>query len=234
MGDTRKFKKKYQTPLHPWNRKAIEDEKVLVKEYGLGKKKELHIAISFLKKYKDIAKKLIADRTAQGSIEKEQMMSKLVRLGLLSAGAKLDNVLGLELKDVLERRIQSRLYRRSLARSMKQARQFIVHGHVAIGDKTITSPSYMLSLVEESSLCFCPASALALDDHPERAIAVKEVKAEVAKIKGKIATSAKLESAKMGSDETEDSDKTAESIEVEKGVAEEAAKEALEETGAEE
>ncbi|MBI2151286.1 30S ribosomal protein S4 [Candidatus Woesearchaeota archaeon] len=234
MGDTRKFKKKYQTPLHPWNRKSIEDEKVLVKEYGLGKKKELHIAISFLKKYKDIAKKLIADRTAQGAVEKEQMMSKLIRLGLLSSGAKLDNVLGLELKDVLERRIQSRLYRRSLARSMKQARQFIVHGHVAIGNKTITSPSYMLSLVEESSLCFCSASALALEDHPERAIAAKEVKAEVTKIKDKIVESAKLESGNLDADKIGKIDKTAELLEVEKGVAEEIAKEELENSGTEE
>jgi len=97
---------------------------------------------------------------------------------------------------------------------MKQARQFIVHGHVAIGSKTITSPSYMLSLEEESTLAFCPNSNLAAEDHPERAIAIKEIKAEVAKIKSKIAESAKLESGKT---------------EVETGIAEETAENVAEE-----
>ena len=35
MGDIKKLKKKYFTPRHPWNKKNIEEEAILVKEFGL-------------------------------------------------------------------------------------------------------------------------------------------------------------------------------------------------------
>jgi len=88
----------------------------------------------------------------------------------LSAGAELHNVLSLELKDILERRIQSVIFRKGLTRSMKQARQFIVHRHITVGKKEITSPSYLVTLEEERSLAFKPKSTLAEEDHPERTI----------------------------------------------------------------
>ena len=169
MGDPKKLRKKYQTPAHPWIRTAIEEEKILTKDYGLVKKKEIKIATSFLKKYKNIAKKLIADPTQQGAFEKGQMMTKLRKLGLVSETAELDNVLSLALKDILDRRIQSQVCKKGLARSMKQARQFITHGHISIGAKSITSPSYLLTLGEESMLSFNELSTLKDPEHPEEA-----------------------------------------------------------------
>ena len=38
MGDTKRLRKKYQTPSHPWNKKTIEEERKIVNEYGLKKK----------------------------------------------------------------------------------------------------------------------------------------------------------------------------------------------------
>src|SRR3989344_4492795 len=107
MGDIKKLKKKYFTPRHPWNKKNIEEEAILVKEFGLQKKQEIQIAASFLKKYKDIAKRLIADQTAQGAKEKTQMIQKLQRLSLLKGEPKLDDVLSLSVRDILNRRAQS-------------------------------------------------------------------------------------------------------------------------------
>src|SRR3989338_2444363 len=105
MGDTKLLRKKYRTPSHPWNKKTIEEERKIVNEYGLKKKKEIHIASSFLKKYKDIAKKLIADETPQGEKEKKQMMGMLQKYGFVQENARLDDVLRLQLSDVLQRRI---------------------------------------------------------------------------------------------------------------------------------
>ena len=83
MGDPKKFRKKYQTPAHPWIKADIEENKLLTREYGLRTKKEILIAHSFLKKYKNIAKRLIAQDTDQGRKEQEQVLDKLQRLGLL-------------------------------------------------------------------------------------------------------------------------------------------------------
>ncbi len=173
MGDPKKLKKKYSTPNHPWIRSAIESEKLLVQEFGLGKKKEILIASSFLRKYKKIAKGLIATKTQQAAKEKEQVLAKLKRLGILPSTGTLDQILTLEVKDVLNRRLQSVVYRKEFARTMKQARQFITHRHVRIGQKEVTSPSYLVGLDEEPFLMFREQSVLASVDHPERMVAAK-------------------------------------------------------------
>src|SRR3989344_7365388 len=178
MGDTKKLKKKYSTPAHPWNKKTIELEKLLVKEFGLKKKKEIHIANSFLKKYKNIAKALIADKSAQGLTEKKQVLTKLQRYGFIQADAELDQILSIELKDILERRLQSIVCRRGLAKTMNQARQFITHRQVMVGTKEITSPSYLTTTTEAESVSFKPTSALASAEHPERFRAAVPVKEE--------------------------------------------------------
>ena len=186
MGDPKQSRKKYQTPSHPWNKDAIDQQKLLNKEFGLKSRKEILIAQSLLKSYKDRAKKLIADKSAQGGKEKTQMMDKLQRLGLLTTGAPLDSILSLELKDVLNRRLQSIIIRRGLARTVKQARQFITHRHITINSKEITSPGYLVSLNDEAALTFKLNSPLVSESHPERmsiAKEVKEVKEEVAAIK---------------------------------------------------
>ena len=190
IGDPKKLKKKYETPAHPWIQSEIEANREVRKEYGLNRRKEILIAESFLKKYKNIAKKLIANQTAQGEKEGKQMMDKMQKLGLLQVGAELDDVLSLELKDILERRLQSLVFRKGFARSAKQARQFITHRHVKIGDKEITSPSYITSLEEESKIQFKGNSSLSDEEHPERKNPEKEVVAEIKKDKEEIKESA--------------------------------------------
>ena len=173
MGDIKKLKKKHAPLHHPWNKGEIEESQKLRKEYGLVNHTEILISSSFLKQYKDLAKKLIASTSVQGAKEKDQMMAKLQRLGLLTTGATLDHVLSLQLKDVLERRAQSLLFRKGLARSIKQARQFIIHRHVRVGAKEITSPGHLVTLEEESQFTFRDVSPLMSEDHPERVPVVK-------------------------------------------------------------
>ncbi len=174
MGDIKRLRKKYSTPAHPWISADIEEAKKLKADYGLLRRKEILIASSFLKKYKDLAKKLIADPTAQGKKEAQQLMGKLRRLGMLSAGAQLEDVLSLSLTNVLERRLQTQVFRKKLSRSMKQARQFITHRHIAVGDCEITSPSYLVAQEEEGRITFKGRSPLAAEGHPERA-AIAEI-----------------------------------------------------------
>ncbi|MBI2665339.1 30S ribosomal protein S4 [Candidatus Woesearchaeota archaeon] len=214
MGSPKKLRKKYQTLGHPWKKETIEKEKVLVNEFGLKKKKEIRIADSFLKKYKNIAKRLIADYTAQGAKEKEQMMQKLQRLGLLSQNAKLDDVLSLEVKDVLARRVQSQLFKKGLARTTQQARQMIVHGHVTINGKAVTFPSYLVSLEEESSLGFNTVSTFADEHHPERLIAVKEIQKEKEAIKKSAKKSLQEEQKEVPMDSVPEVGKPSESVDL--------------------
>lgn len=53
---------------------------------------------------------------------------------------------GEKLLSLLERRIDNVLYRLKFAVSRSQARQVIVHGHVAVNGKRVSSPSYLVSV----------------------------------------------------------------------------------------
>ncbi len=168
MGDPKKTKKKYSTPMHPWQAERIEQEKELTKEYGFRNKTEIWKINSVLRNFLRQAKRLAAVKTEQSEKEKNQLLDRLKRLGLLPETALLEDVLDISLKDLLERRLQTLVFRKNLARSVKQARQFIVHRHIAVDNKKITVPSYLVSKAEEPLISFIPSSSLSSIDHPER------------------------------------------------------------------
>ncbi len=168
MGDPKKHRKKYSGPRHPWEKERIDEENVLKKEYGLRNKKEIWKMRSLFKGFADQAKHLIALKTQQAEKEKRQLLTKLSKLGLIKATDDLNAVLGLDFKNLLERRLQTLLFKKGLSRSVSQARQFITHGHVMVGSKKVTSPSYLVAVDEETKLGFSPGSSLSKEDHPER------------------------------------------------------------------
>jgi small subunit ribosomal protein S4 len=86
------------------------------------------------------------------AIKEKDLINKLSGLGLLEEGAVLDSVLGLSVEDILERRLQTVLLKLNKARTPYQARQLIVHGHVKIGDRRMSSPGYLVSRNEESNI----------------------------------------------------------------------------------
>jgi len=98
----------------------------------------------------------------------------LKRYGLLKDDAGLDDILSLEVNDFLERRLQTQVYKQGLANTIKQARQFIVHGHISVGGRKVTIPSYMVSKEEEMMLDYYTASPLSEESHPERPAKVVE------------------------------------------------------------
>jgi len=173
MGDPRKFRSKYSRPGHPWQRARLETEKVIKKEYGLKNKKELWKAVSKLKRFQEIAKKLVAAQGAQAELEKGQILQRVARLGLLPAQSKLDDILALTVKDLLNRRLQTFVLKKGMARTPSQARQYIIHEHVIINGKTVNAPSYIVPLAEEGQIMFLAKSSLANPEHPERTIKPK-------------------------------------------------------------
>lgn len=164
--------------MHPWQKARLEEEVELKKEYGLKNKREVWKELSLLNKFIDNYKKTTV--TEQAQKEKQTIVDKMVRYGIIKPDATPDDVLGLSVRAILERRLQTLLVRKNLARSMKQARQFIVHRHIAIGDKVLTSPSYKVSVDEQSRIQFIGRSPLFDEAHPERKTPEQE---ELAKIK---------------------------------------------------
>ncbi|AWB26818.1 30S ribosomal protein S4 [Halococcoides cellulosivorans] len=157
----------YETPNHPFQGERIADESRLVGEYGLKNKQELWRAQSELRGYRREARKLLG-RSADER-EAEEFLSRLKRLGILDEQDSLDDVLSLEVTDVLERRLQTVAYRKGLANTIDQARQFVTHGHVTIEGQRQTRPSRKVAVAEQTLVSFDEHSPLADELHPERA-----------------------------------------------------------------
>ena len=74
--------------------------------------------------------------------EKTDMVESLLRKGLLPEGSGIDDVLQITVEHMLSRRLQSVVYYRGLAPTMRSSRNLIVHGHINIGDQKMTVPGY--------------------------------------------------------------------------------------------
>ncbi|WP_048149396.1 30S ribosomal protein S4 [Palaeococcus ferrophilus] len=178
MGDPKKPRKRYETPSHPWIKERIEREKVLMKKYALKNKKELWRHETQLREFRRRARRLLAARGKQAEVERVQLLQRLNRLGLLPAEAKLDDVLSLVIEDVLERRLQTIVFKKGLARTPRQARQLIVHGHIEVNGQIIRSPGYLVLREEEDTITYSKTSPFMRENHPERMVIEQAQKGE--------------------------------------------------------
>ncbi len=174
MGDPKKLKKKYSAPPHPWQASRILEEREIIEGYGLKNKKEIWKATSFLRKIKNQAKILIASTSQQGKKEEQQLLQKLQKLNLLTKESRIEDVLNLQTNNILDRRLQTQVFKQGLARTPRQSRQFIKHGHISVSGHGVNIPSYLLNSEEESQITFSPSSAFKDEEHPERKIEKKE------------------------------------------------------------
>jgi small subunit ribosomal protein S4 len=170
MGDPKKPKKKYSTPSHPWQKDRIVEETKIQEDYGVKNKKEIWKMRSMIQQFARQAKRIVASPTKQAELEKKQLTDKLRSIGLINESSDFDSVLGITLNDLMEKRLQTLVMRKGLAKTMKQARQFITHQHIAVGDKVITSPSYIVRANESQLITFSKISNFANEEHPERQV----------------------------------------------------------------
>ncbi len=167
MGDPKRHRKKYVTPRKPWDKVRLEREAQLIIKYGLRNKRELWRFENILRKYRRVARDLLSKVNLPGRegelarAKANAVIKKLVRLGILKEDATLDDILNLTVEDFLERRLQTLVYRLGLAKTIKQARQLITHGHIAIDGRRVTAPSYIVEKEEESKIGYYPNSPFA-------------------------------------------------------------------------
>ena len=158
MGDPRKSRKKWEGPKHPWIKERLLREIELVGRFGLKNKKELWIAETLARKLRHRARNLLALPESEREEATRVILEKLYHMGLVEQNATLDDILGLTAENILERRLQTIVYKKGLAKTIYQARQLIVHGHIAIGGRRVTSPGYLVKREEEDLVDFAPGS----------------------------------------------------------------------------
>jgi small subunit ribosomal protein S4 len=168
MGDPKKQRKKFNTPRFRWRKDILQEELKLVGQYGLRNKHELWRHKTMLSKTRGIARSLIGKTPEERVKMENELLTRLKKLGILADTSVLDNVLDLSIEDLLERRLQTLVFRKGLSRTIFQSRQLITHGHVTIGNRRVTVPGYIVSKEEEAQVVYSPQSALANETHPLR------------------------------------------------------------------
>ena len=181
MGDPKFQKKLYSTPRHPWEKDRIDEERKTINLYGLKNKKELWRSQATLDSIRAQARELQARTRRNDPLAIKQLnllLARLNRYRISTGNASLDDILSLTIESVLERRLQTIVFRKNLAKTVKQARQMITHGHILLNGRRVTVPGLLAEGMEEDSIEYSEFSPFIDDKHPVRLIIAGDQKEE--------------------------------------------------------
>merc|ERR1711935_557441 len=89
----------------------------------------------------------------------DALLRRMIRLGLLLENEKkLDYVLGLTTAKIMERRLQTKVFKLGLAKSIHHARCLIRQRHIRVGKQVCDIPSYLVRLDSEKHIDFALTS----------------------------------------------------------------------------
>ena len=152
MGDPKLSRKVWKKPKRPLNYDLMMEELKILGTFGLKTKRELWKANTELSRVRVQARSLLALRQEDREQKEPILINSLSKVGLVDKNSTLDDVLNLEVTDLLSRRLQTIVQRKLYFKTPYQARQAIVHGHIMIGERIVTIPSYNVKIDEESKI----------------------------------------------------------------------------------
>jgi len=159
----RNYAKTAKAPKRPFEKERLDQELMLLGQYGLKNKREVWRVQLTLAKIRKAARELLTlEETAPRRIfEGNALIRRMVRLGLLNeTEKKLDFVLGLTLQKFLERRLQTKVFKKNMARSIHHARVLIRQRHIRVGRQIVNVPSFNVRVDSEKYIEFDPNSSL--------------------------------------------------------------------------
>ena len=159
MGDPKTPRRVWKKPKRPLNYNLMMDELKTLGTFGLKTKRELWKARTNLSKLRHQARSLLALRQEIRKEKEPVLINSLSKIGLVDKNSTLDAVLNLQVTDLLSRRLQTIVQRKLYFKTPYHARQAIVHGHIMIGDRIVTIPSYVVKIDEEPKIHLIPESS---------------------------------------------------------------------------
>ena len=138
--------KTYSKPKRPFDKERIEEEAIIKKEFGLKNKKEIWKAEAKIKSIREKAKKLISSKPE----EQKALFDRLKKIGINVNS--IADVLALDKKDYLNRRLQTIVLKKKLATTIKTARQLITHKKIIINKRIVNIPSYVVPVELENKI----------------------------------------------------------------------------------
>lgn len=157
----RNYRTTCKTPRRPFEKERLDQELKLCGEYGLRCKAEIWRVQFALAKIRKAARELLTldEKDERRVFEGPALLRRIVRTGLLEQDkAELDFVLQLTTQKLLERRLQTKVYKQSLAKSIHHARVLIRQRHIRVGKQLVNIPSFLVRVDSEKHIDFSTTS----------------------------------------------------------------------------
>jgi len=139
MGDVRRKHNRYSRPRKLFDSARIAEENKIKDKFGLKNKKEIWKGNARVSDLRNRAKSLIP----RSDKEKQEFFARLQSMGLKVAS--ISDVLALKTEDLLNRRLQTIILRKELAKTPLEARQLITHKNVFVDGRIVNIPSFMVT-----------------------------------------------------------------------------------------
>lgn len=157
----RNYSTTFRKPKRPFEKERLESEMKVVGQFGLKNKREVWRVNYMLTKIRAAARVLLTldEKDERRIFEGEALLRRMTRLGLLNENErKLDYVLGLTLAKFMERRLQTKVFKLQIARSMHHARVLIRQRHIRVGKQICNIPSFLVRVDSEKHIDFATTS----------------------------------------------------------------------------
>merc|ERR1719473_1006338 len=155
------YGKTFRKPKRPFEKERLDAEMKIVGEYGLKNKREVWRVQYALARIRTAARHLLTldEKGEQRMFQGEALLRRMTRLGLLGdTEKKLDYVLGLTTAKIMERRLQTKVFKLGLAKSIHHARVLIRQRHIRVGKQICNIPSYLVRVDSEKHIDFALTS----------------------------------------------------------------------------
>merc|ERR1712159_898247 len=157
----RNFSKTSNPPRRPFEKERLDSELKLIGTYGLKNKREIWRVRLALAKIRATARTLLTkdEKDPQRIFEGQALMRRMIRYGILDEDKqRLDYVLELKVENVMERRLQTLVFKRGLAKSIHHARVLIRQRHIRVGRQIVNVPSFMVRVESQPHIEFALSS----------------------------------------------------------------------------
>ena len=148
------------TPRKPYEKERIDQEIRTCGEYGLKNKRELWRVQLVLARLRKRARELLTldANDARRIFEGDALLRRMFKFGLLDKEKEngLDYVLSTTAAKMLERRLQTRVFKLKLAKSIHHARVLIYGKKIIVNNQIVNVPSFMVTVDNENSIQTVP------------------------------------------------------------------------------
>merc|ERR1712028_208943 len=153
----RNFSKTSKTPRRAYDKERLDSELKMIGTYGLKNKREIWRNGLILSKVRAVARNLLTmdEKDPRRIFEGQALMRRMIRYGILDEDKqRLDYVLSLSIENFMDRRLQTLVFKRALAKSIHHARVLIRQRHIRVGRQIVNVPSFMVRVESEPHLEF--------------------------------------------------------------------------------